>query len=223
MHGWLGSCGGVGLALALGMVGCTTKGGSEGDGASSEAESSETAATGDTGDTGDTGTTGDSGSTGGTTSAAETSSTSAEPVDCDGAPDYTATAEVLDEGLGPTGAPVTLTNCSDATAYVYQDCCYGATSQLERKDASDEPWRTSSPSFDCDCSGPLDPLVIEPSASIVVDTNPAMYDSEPICEDPYVAIYRWTFLVGADPDPAPDCTDCWESVVTNEFSWYCEG
>lgn len=179
------------LALALG---CTSKGGDEGDGGSS-GTSTETAG------------------------ASETAATTAEPATCEGDADYTATAEVLDEGLGPTGAPVTITNCTDATAYVYQDCCYGPLSQLERKDTSDGPWRTSAPSLQCDCTGPLEPLVIEPQASIVVDTNPASFDSEPICEEPYVAIYRWTFLVGAEPD----CTDCWQSVQTNEFSWFCEG
>lgn len=216
MHGWLGSRGAVSLAVALVAIGCTTKGGSEGEGASSGADSGETA---DTGGTGDTGGSGGTGQTEATTTAGETSATTSEPVECDGAPDYTATAEVLDEGLGPTGAPVTIANCSGATAYVYQDCCYGATNRLERKDAVDDPWHTSEPSFECDCSGPIDPLVIEPGTSIVVETNPAEYDSEPICEDPYVAIYRWTFLVG----PEPDCAECWQTVPTNEFSWYCEG
>ena len=132
---------------------------------------------------------------------------------------YAATAEVLDEGLGPVGAPVTLANCLDATAYVYQDCCYGAAFQLERKDAADAPWRTSLPSFACDCAGPIEPLVIPPHSEIVVDTNPAQFDIEPICQEPYSAIYRWTFLVGDEPD----CPDCWQDVPTNEFGWYCEG
>lgn len=219
MHGWLGSRGAVGLVVALVAVGCTTKGGSEGDGASSEAGSGETADTGGTGDSGGSGGSGGSGELETTTTAGETSATTSEPAECDGAPDYTATAEVLDEGLGPTGAPVTIANCSGETAYVFQDCCYGATIRLERKDAVDDPWHASKPSFECDCSGPIDPLVIEPGASIVVETNPAEYDSEPICEDPYVAIYRWTFLVG----PEPDCDECWQTVPTNEFSWYCEG
>lgn len=194
----------VGLVLLLG--GCGGKGGNEDDGVASASEDDSvtaggTATTSEPPDTGDTGT------------------ATGAPVDCDGAPDYTATADVLDEGLGPIAAPVTIANCGDATAYVYQDCCYGAAFQLERKDASDAPWRTSMPSVACDCAGPLAPLEIAPGTSIAFDTQPSSFDSEPICEDPYFAIYRWTFLVG----PEPDCDECWQSVPTNEFSWYCEG
>jgi hypothetical protein len=207
----------VGLAFVLGPLGCTIKGGGDegGDEASSEATTSEATTSETTG--GDETTSGSE--TTGTAESAEGSETTAAPVNCEGSPDYTATAEVLDEGLGPTGAPVTITNCSGEAAYVYQDCCYGATYQLERKDTADGPWRTSTPSFECDCGGPIEPLVIEPGSSIVVETNPAMFDSEPICQDPYSAIYRWTFLVGPDPD----CPECWQTVPTNEFSWYCEG
>jgi hypothetical protein len=203
----------VGLVFVLGPLGCEIKGSGDDDGG--DEASSETTTTETTG--GSTTTSGDE--TAATAASGDGSETTAAPTDCEGSPDYTATAEVLDEGLGPTGAPVTITNCSDAVAYVYQDCCYGAAFQLERKDTADGPWRTSTPSLACDCSGPVDPLVIEPGASTVVETNPASFDSEPICQDPYSAIYRWTFLVG----PEPDCEACWQSVPTNEFSWYCEG
>ncbi|MCX4246892.1 hypothetical protein [Paraliomyxa miuraensis] len=61
--------------------------------------------------------------------------------------------------------------------------------------------------------------MIPPLGAIVVETNPASFDSEPICQEPYVAIYRWTFWVG----PQPECDDCWQDVPTNDLSWYCEG
>ncbi len=132
---------------------------------------------------------------------------------------YLAMAEVLDEGLGPTGAPVTLKNCTETTAYVRQDCCFGAAFFLERKDAPDDPWRMSQPSMDCDCEGFIEPLVIEPGQSMVLETQPASFDAEPLCLDPYSAIYRWTFSMGAQAD----CTECWEDVPTNDMNWYCEG
>lgn len=205
MHTWLRR-GLVGLLGAVGSVGCTDRTGSEDDGTSSGGAATETTVAETTA----------AATTAIETTAAETTSGIEA---CEMVAEYIATAEVLDEGLGPISAPVTILNCLDGPAYVRQDCCYGAAFQLERKDTADGAWRTSSPAVACDCEGFVEPLVIPPSSSIVVDTNPAQYDAEPICEDPYVAIYRWTFVVG----PEPDCDDCWQSVPTNEFSWYCEG
>ena len=136
-----------------------------------------------------------------------------------GATGYLATAEVLDEGLGPTGAPVTIDNCTNEVAYVQQDCCHGAAFMLERKDTVEDPWRMSQPSIDCDCEGPVEPLAIEPLSRIVIETQPAAFDAEPLCVEPYSAIYRWTFLVADQPE----CRDCWQEVPTNEMGWYCEG
>jgi hypothetical protein len=204
-------------ALLLGPLACTTRPGSEDDATSSAVTTTATTGTESTGAETTAETTGaETTAETATTAAAETT---AGPAMCESEADYTATAEVLDEGLGPTGAPVTIVNCASTIAYVRQDCCYGAAFQLERKDTADGPWRTSMPALACDCEGFVEPLVIEAGGSIVVETNPAAYDAEPICQDPYSAIYRWTFSVG----PEPDCTDCWQAVPTNEFSWYCEG
>ncbi len=67
------------------------------------------------------------------TTAGSGSATGGGPAMCDGGGTYQAIAEVIDEGLGPTGAPVTLHNCTDALAYVRQDCCYGAAFMLEAR------------------------------------------------------------------------------------------
>ena len=53
---------------------------------------------------------------------------------------------------------------------------------------------------------------------IVIDSCPPCVDSVSLCSVGS-AWYRWTFSIGSDPA----CTDCWEAVTTNEFSWYCEG
>jgi hypothetical protein len=210
--------------LVLGTLGCPGRNLPEGEGGGTSSGSSSGAAT-EAGST--TSTTTDASSVGSTSpasssdgSGADGSTTTAEPGTCEDAmADYSATAEVIDQGLGPEGATVTIVNCLDELAYVYQDCCYGAAFQLERKNASADPWYPSQPSFVCDCMGPIEPLMIEPLGEIVIETNPAEFDSEPICQEPYFAIYRWIFLVG----PEPACAECWQSVPTNEMDWYCEG
>jgi hypothetical protein len=70
----------------------------------------------------------------------------------------------------------------------------------------------------CDCSGFVDPLVIPAGGEIVIDSCPPCLDSVPLCSVGE-AWYRWTFFIASDPG----CSNCWEAVTTNEFSWYCEG
>ena len=131
---------------------------------------------------------------------------------------YLATATTEDSGLGISNAPVTISNCTDEPAYVRQDCCFGATYSLERRNTPDDPWEEATFGVACDCSGPAEPLVIAAGEEIVIDSCPPCVDSVSLCTVG-AAWYRWTFSVG----PEPDCTDCWDAVTTNEFSWYCEG
>ena len=150
--------------------------------------------------------TGGSPTTGGSTACADPTTT------------YEVSIEVIDTGLGISGAPATIRNCTDTTAYVRNDCCYGPTYFLERRDSPDDPWMMATAGVACDCMGFVDPLEIEPGEEIEVPTNPPAYDSVPLC-DVGIAYYRWTFFVGPDPDDEA----AFEALTTDEFSWYCEG
>ncbi len=131
---------------------------------------------------------------------------------------YVVDATVDDDGLGPTNAPITVTNCRPEPAYVRQDCCYGPTYFLERQNPGEEGWHMSVPAQACDCEGPGRPLVLDALSSLQFDSCPGCFDVEPLC-DVGTALYRWTIFVG----PEPACEDCWEMHVTPELEWYCEG
>jgi hypothetical protein len=139
------------------------------------------------------------------------------PTTCADGSDFAATAELIDSGLGPTGAAVTVLNCTDVEALVQQDCCFGAAYQLERRDADSPRWAPTDPAVACDCKGPVDPLVVEPMGQISFETNPSGLDAEPVCAVGSVE-YRYILEIARS-----DCADCWQSVTTTAFDWYCEG
>jgi hypothetical protein len=63
----------------------------------------------------------------------------------------------------------------------------------------------------------VDPLVVEPMGQISFETNPSGLDAEPVCAVGSVE-YRYILEIARS-----DCADCWQSVTTTAFDWYCEG
>ncbi len=201
------------VAFALGL-GCTARDlsggdddGAADDGATSESETSAAEAGSQSGAVDG----GDGGADAGGTPPAPSPST------CAGGSDFVATADLIDTGSGPAGADVTIQNCTAADAWLFQDCCFGAAFDLQRRDEPAEPWRDAIPDVDCNCEGPGDPIVIGAGETYAFEASPSGLDSEPICA---VGDLEYRFVLRAT---RAECEDCWQEVPTTAFAWYCEG
>ena len=197
------------LLLALG---CTAREVSDGGGAGDDAETTDATETTGAGGGSQSGAAeggADSGDGGGTAAP--------PPSTCADGSDFAATAELIDTGLGPGGASVTIENCTEVDGLLFQDCCFGAGFHLQRRDDPAEAWRDTSPNVACDCAGPVEPTVIAPGTTLQFETNPSGLDSEPICA---VGSLEYRYILRA---ARSDCDDCWQDVPTTAFGWYCEG
>lgn len=206
----------VTLAFALG---CSARDVSNDDGAADDGATTQSTEESSSGGASQSGTAEAGGvSDGGDVSGGDEGETAAPPPStCADGSDFAATAELIDTGLGPGGADVTLENCTEIEALLFQDCCFGAAFRLQRRDDPGDPWRDTSPDVACDCEGPVEPTVIAPQATFAFMASPSGLDSESICG---VGTLEYRFILRA---ARSDCEDCWQDVPTTAFGWYCEG